>query len=109
MEKEGLQSAIDFTKLLMALAGGGIALIVQPSFFAGNCWIKGCSIIALLLLVLCVISGLVVASGGAVMLARKNYDLENHHIKVPGLFNIFSFGIGFFFLALAMGIKLIGS
>ena len=40
MNQEGLKSAIDFTKLLMALAGGGIALIIRPNFFAGSFWLK---------------------------------------------------------------------
>jgi hypothetical protein len=73
MEKEGLQTAIDFTKLLMALAGGGIALVVQPSFFAGSCWIKILSFGALIFLSICVITGLVMFSGGAVMLGHADY------------------------------------
>jgi hypothetical protein len=109
MEKDGLQTAIDFSKLLMALAGGGIALIIQPNFFAGGGWIKLLSIGALIFLSICVLSGLVVFSGGCVMLADKNYDLEDRHIKIPGLLNVFSFGLGFLFLAAAVVIKLIAS
>jgi hypothetical protein len=109
MEKEGLQSAIDFTKLLMALAGGGIALIIQPTFFAGSCWFKVLAVGALLFLAICVVSGLFVASAGAVMLANKNYNLEYRFLKLPGLTNVFTFGIGFLFLAVAVAIRLFES
>jgi hypothetical protein len=107
MEKEGLQTAIDFTKLLMALAGGGIALIIQPNFFGGSCWVKLLSVGALIFLVICVVSGLFVASGGAVMLGNRDYNLERRYIKIPGLLNVFSFGFGFLFLSAAVVIKLI--
>ena len=107
MEKEGLQAAIDFTKLIMALAGGGIALVIQPNFFANSLCLKILSLGALLSLAICMISGLLVLSGGAPMLATKNYNLESRFIKIPGLINVFSFGIGFLFLAIAVAIKLI--
>jgi hypothetical protein len=106
MEKEGLQTAIDFTKLLMALAGGGIALVVQPSFFAGSCWIKILSFGALIFLSICVITGLVMFSGGAVMLGHADYNLER---ATSGLLNVFSFGFGFLFLAAAIAIKLLAT
>jgi hypothetical protein len=109
MEKEGLQTAIDFTKLLMALAGGGIALVVQPSFFAGSCRIKILSFGALIFLSICVITGLVMFSGGAVMLGHADYNLERRYIKIPGLLNVFSFGFGFLFLAAAIAIKLLAT
>src|SRR5262249_32576695 len=102
MEKEGLQTAIDFTKFLLALAGGAIAFVIQPSFFAGSGLLKVLCMGALVFLSICVISGLAVFSGGCVMLAQKNYNLEDAHVKIPGLLNVFSFGIGFLFLAVAV-------
>jgi TRAP-type C4-dicarboxylate transport system permease small subunit len=109
MEKEGLQTAVDFTKLLMALAGGGIALIIQPNFFAGNLLLKTLSVIALIFLSVCVLSGLIVFSGGSVMLAEKNYNLESPYVKIPGLFNVFSFGFGFVLLAIVIAIKVVSA
>jgi hypothetical protein len=47
MEKEGLQTAVDFTKFLLTLAGGAVAFIIQPSFFSGNCLLKTLSLFAL--------------------------------------------------------------
>lgn len=107
MEKDGIQTAIDFTKLLVALAGGGIALVIQPNFFTADALLKVLSIGALLFLSICVLSGLFVFSGGSVMLANKNYNLEDKHIKIPGLVNVFSFGLGFLFLAVAVAIKVL--
>jgi hypothetical protein len=105
-EKEGLQAAIDFTKYLLTLSGGGIAFIIQPNFFSGNDLVKILSLWALVFLGICVLSGLIVFSAGAVMLARKNYDLEFKHIRWAGLTNVFSFAIGFILLASVVGIKL---
>jgi hypothetical protein len=105
MDKDGLQSAIDFTKLLMALAGGAIALIIQPNFFAGSYWLKVLSIGALIFLSICVLRGLVVFSGASVNLANKNYDLECKYVKIPGLVNLFSFALGFASLAAVVAMK----
>lgn len=43
------------------------------------------------------------------MLARKNYDLEDRHVKIPGMVNVISFGLGFFLLAIAVGIKVLSA
>lgn len=107
MEKEGLQAAIDFTKFLLTLAGGAIAFIIQPTFFSGHPFLKVISVAALVLLTISVVSGLVVFSGGATMLARKNYNLEDKYVKWPGLVNVLSFAIGFVLLAIAVGIRVI--
>ena len=41
------------------------------------------------------------------MLSNKNYDLEDKHIKWPGLANVISFGGAFLILAIAVAIKVI--
>jgi hypothetical protein len=107
-EKEGLQAAIDYTKYLLTLAGGAIAFVIQPTFYAaGNYQVKLWSMLALVFLVISVISGLFVFSGGSMMLSRKNYDLEFRYIKIPGLINVISFSIGFICVSIAVAIKLI--
>lgn len=106
-EKEGLQAAIDFTKFLLTLAGGAIAFIIQPTFFAGHPVLKALSILALVLLTISVVSGLLVFSGGSVMLSKKNYDLEDKHVKWPGMINVLSFAAGFVLLAIAVGIRVL--
>jgi hypothetical protein len=109
MEKEGLQTAIDFTKFLLTLAGGAIAFIIQPTYFSGSHLLKTLSILALFLLTVCVVSGLLVFSGGSVMLANKDYDIESKYIKIPGMVNVISFGLGFVLLAIGVAIKVINA
>ena len=108
-EKEGLQTAIDFTKFLLTLAGGAIAFVISPNFSAGDWWLKLLSITALILLTLSVIAGLLVFSRGAVMLSEKNYRLGERRIKLWGMINIVSFGISFILLAIVVGTKVIRS
>jgi hypothetical protein len=105
--KEGLQTALDYTKYLLTLAGGAIAFVIQPSFFSGNYQVKLWSMMALVSLTICVISGLFVFSGGGVMLSRNNYDLEHLWVKIPGLINVLTFSFGFICVAVAVGIKLV--
>jgi hypothetical protein len=107
-EKEGLQSAIDFTKLLLTLAGGAIAFVIQPSFIAGSIVLKVLSISALLSLSISVLSGLVSISGSCVMLSEKNYRLEYRFVKYPGIINVITFAIGFVLVAVAVGVKIVG-
>jgi hypothetical protein len=104
----GLQAAIDYTKYLLTLAGGAIAFVIQPTFYAaGNYQVKLWSMLALVFLVISVISGLFVFSRGSVMLSKKNYDLGDWYIKIPGLINVFSFSIGFICVSVAVAIKLV--
>jgi hypothetical protein len=109
MEKEGLQTAIDFTKFLLTLAGGAIAFVIKPEFFGQSPLLKYISIAALVLLTVCVISGLFVFSGGCMMLARKDYNLERKYVKLPGIINVVSFGLGFLLISFAVGWKFIWS
>ena len=43
------------------------------------------------------------------MLANKDYNLESKYVKIPGLVNVISFGLGFILLAVAVAIKVINS
>jgi hypothetical protein len=105
-QKEGLQAAIDFTKYLLTLSGAAIAFVIQPSFSGSDIELRVLSTFSIILLAVCVISGLAVCSRGCVMLANGNYDLEDIFIKIPGLINMFSFGLGFLFLAYAIWHKI---
>jgi len=103
-EKEGLLSAIDFTKYLLTLAGGAIAFVIQPTFYSNNGFIKVLSVAALILLTICVISGLAIFSRGSVMLSEKTYSLSDPRIRGWGIINIVSFGLAFIILAIAIGV-----
>lgn len=105
-EKEGPQSAVDFTKYLLTLSGGGIAFVIQPSFSGTDLLLKILGTFSIILLSICVISGLAVLSRGSVMLSEANYSLEDARIKIPGVINVFSFGGGFILLAISVWLKL---
>ncbi len=104
-EKEGLQAAIDYTKVLLILAGGAIAFIVQPSFFGINKLSKLLGILALLSLMACVLSGVAVFSRGSEMLAQKNYDLKDPRIRLPRVVTKQAFQAGFLLVALIVAIR----
>ena len=80
----------------------GRNLAAKPS--ASDPRVGGLSLLALLFLTASVVSGLFVISGAAVMLGRKDYDLESPYVKYPGLINVFPFAGGFLFLALLIAI-----
>jgi hypothetical protein len=107
-DKEGLKGAIEFTKILLALSGGAIAFILQPTGggLAGGTLTGGLALLSLLALSICVISGLFVISGTCVLLAHREYDLENKYVKIPGLINVFSFAGGFLLLAIYIAAKI---
>jgi hypothetical protein len=96
----GLVAALDFTKLLVWLAAGGIALIAELAILRDSAFL----IMTLILLAICLISGLFVFSRGAMMLAQENYDIEDSRLKRAGRINVFSFGAGFGFLVINIAI-----
>lgn len=106
--KEGLQTAVDFTKTLLTLSGGAIAFILQPIFYGDSPLLRTMAVLALLALAICVLSGLSVISGAGILLSQRNYDLENPYIKIPGLINIWSFAAGFLFVAILVAAKILG-
>ena len=105
-QKEGLQALIDFSKTLLALAGGSIAFIVQPLIGPSPIWLGSLSIIALLFLAVSVVSGLFVFSGATVKLGHKDHDLEDRYIKIPGLTQLICLMLGFCFLSVIIIVKI---
>ncbi|MGA3400022.1 MAG: hypothetical protein ABSC95_12450 [Acetobacteraceae bacterium] len=108
-EKAGLQSAIDYTKVFLILAGGAIAFIIQPSFFGGGKLSKLLALLALLSLISCVLSGVLVFSRGCVMLAEKHYDLDDPRIGLPRKVNLLAFQAGFILVALLVALRVLRS
>lgn len=107
-DKEGLKGAIEFTKILLALSGGAIAFILQPSGAGAKPTLleSGFALFSLAALGVCVISGLIVISGACVALSRREYDLENKYVMIPGKVNILSFAVGFILLAIYVAVKI---
>src|SRR5271166_3102239 len=58
MEKEGIQSAIDFVKYILALSGGAIAFAIQPSFYAENLQVKVLASFGVFMLTVSIIAGI---------------------------------------------------
>ncbi|SRR6266851_5559566 len=106
-EKEGLQTAIDFTKYLLTLAGAAIAFGIQPSFFASSPWLKGMALISLISLSISIVAGMMVFSRGCVLLSEGKYKLEDHRIRFWGLINLATFVFSFLLLAISVGVKVI--
>ena len=42
------------------------------------------------------------------MLAKKNYELNDRYLRIPGVINQTAFGLGFIFLCIAIAIKIWG-
>jgi hypothetical protein len=106
-EKEGLQTAIDFTKYLLTLAGGAIAFGIQPSFFGSSPWLKAMALISLISLSVSIVAGLMVYARGCVLLSEGKYKLEDDRIRFWGLLNVATFVFSFFLLALSVAVKII--
>jgi hypothetical protein len=70
MEKEGVQSAIDFIKYILAVAGGAIVFVIQPSFYETSLTIRVLSSFGVALLTLSIIAGIAAHSAGSVMLSK---------------------------------------
>jgi hypothetical protein len=108
MEKEGIQAAIDFIKYILALSGGAIAFVVQPSFYQTSQTIKVWSSLGVVLLTASIIAGITAHSAGAVMLSKKNYDTNFGWFKIPGRTMMGTFIFGFVCVIVAVGVKVWG-
>jgi amino acid transporter len=106
-DKAGLQAIIDYTKVLLILAGGAIVFVIQPSFFGGSKLSKLLSILALLSLSVCIWSGVLIFARGAAMLAQKQYDLQDARIRFPRKLNVMAFLAGFILVALLVALRVL--
>ena len=96
--KEGVQAAIEFVKYLLILTGGGIAFCLQPSFYGDNIGLKVISCFAVFFLGVSIVAGLFVHSRGCVMLSAGSHDLNDAHLKTPGLVLHVTLVIGYLFV-----------
>ncbi len=94
--KDGLDSAIDFTKLLITLDSALIAFATGTSFIATlpHLWQRLTLLAALFLLVISLSAGAFVLMRAATMLAEKNYNLQDKHLGLPGMTNVVCFAGG---------------
>ena len=90
----------------MTLSGAGITFIATidtAPLGSVQRWFLGA---ALLLLAVSLAAGLMVWSRAAQMLSKKNYNLRDRYLEIPGLINILSFGAGVVSLGVCVAIKL---
>lgn len=106
MNIEGVKSAIEFVKYLMALSGAGIGFVIHSSFYDESLLLKILTSFTACLLSASIISGLVCHSRGAVMLSKNITNLHDKHFMIPGLICHFTFGFGLMFLVFAGGFKI---
>lgn len=95
--KDGLQSALEFTRYLTAISAGGVAFLLEKGALEGHLanWQRYAVTIIVISLAVSVISGLTVLSRGAVMLAHGEHSLDDKLIRIPGIANLAGFAFGF--------------
>ncbi|MBZ9603100.1 hypothetical protein [Phyllobacterium chamaecytisi] len=95
-DKEGLVTAIEFTKFVLTLDGALIAFLTGTSFLAqiDPGWERTALIVALILLGSSLAAGVLVYMRGATMLSDQNYDLADRGLKIPGMINVIGFASG---------------
>jgi hypothetical protein len=104
-KRRHFQSAIDFIKYILALAGGAIAFVIQPSFYQTSHTIQVLSSWGVGLLAVSIIAGITAHSAGTVMLSKKNYDTNFPWFRFPGMIMMAAFVLGFVCVIVALGIK----
>ena len=101
--QKGLETAIEFTKHVMTLSGAGIAFIATLEPGGLTCLQRGSLAASILMLGLSLGAGLFVWSRATVMLGKKQFDLDDRYLRIPGLINLISFGLG----VLALGVMIV--
>jgi hypothetical protein len=110
-EKDGLDSAVDTTKLVVTLDGAMIAFITGASFleYVVTTAERYVILIAIVLLGFSLIGGMLVLFESGTMYSAKSYDLSSKWIKYPGIVNLFGFALGSLCVgALATGTLIFG-
>jgi Co/Zn/Cd efflux system component len=94
--KEGLESALDFTKFVITLDGALIAFVTGATFLTDitSGWEKAAALGALAALLISIAAGILVSMEIASKLSNGSYDLGDKHVKIPGMVNVISFALG---------------
>lgn len=96
MQKEGIEKAIDFTKYLLTLAGAALAFFVTQidRLVALSYTWKGIVTLGAISFTFSIVAGLLVLMRASTMLAEEHYDLRDDSLRIPGLLNVISIGLG---------------
>ncbi len=113
--KDGMVSALDFTKYLLAISGAVMAFLLSSETSktigsealktASSDLVKGVLSVALVFFSLSTLGGLLVLARGAQMLSDGDYSLEDRYLKIPGLINVFGFAIAFLCVAVVIAAR----
>jgi vacuolar-type H+-ATPase subunit I/STV1 len=95
-QKDGLDSALEFTKFVITLDSGLIAFLTGAAFLASinEQWETVSVIVSLAFLVASVIAGVFVYMRVATMLSDAKYDLGDPWLSIPGAINVACFAFG---------------
>jgi len=94
--KDGLDSALEFTKFVITLDSGLIAFLTGATFLAslGGRWEIISTLVSLTFLVASIVAGLFVYMRVATKLGAAEYDLSDPSLAVPGMINVMCFAFG---------------
>ena len=97
--KEGTQSAMDFTKYTLGVAGAAIAFLLGSDVIrhADGLFWKAIMTIAVLGFGVSAIGGVLVLMEGTTNIANDQFDLRSPYIRMPGIVNFVGLAIGFLF------------
>src|SRR5581483_5128721 len=95
-EKEGLNAAVEYTKLIITLDSGLIAFLTGTTFVARlHTGSEKLAIVAVLLLLgLSLCAGLVAYMRACTMLGSADYNLSDRYLSIPGMVNVVCFAVG---------------
>jgi len=95
--KEGLQQALDFTKLFLTIDGAAIAFLLSSDQIKliANDGMRWEVTVALACFGLSAVGGMLVLMEGATKFYRAHYSLSDRWAQVPGLVNFFGLLMGF--------------
>lgn len=96
VQKAGLDSAVDTTKLVVTLDGGLIAFVTGATFLGNITSLseKWSVVAALIFLSISLFGGMLVLLQAGTMYSNKTYALSSSWIRIPGLANLLGFALG---------------
>ncbi|HXC56243.1 MAG TPA: hypothetical protein VNU97_13170 [Rhizomicrobium sp.] len=108
--KEGLDAALDATKVIITLAGGGIAFVLDKSQMPTPypLWEKIIDFSGVVLFALSMLSGLLVLTRGAKQHGVSDFTLTNGVIGTLGFVNFFAFALATLLVAVRVSARIWG-
>jgi hypothetical protein len=106
--KEGLEAALDFTKVLTALSGAAIGFLLDQSHHIeqGVLWIKVADTASIVLFSLSVLGGLGVLTRGAKLMGQARYELGEKRLASAGAMNVGGFAVATLILSIELLVRI---